>query len=92
MAKNICGRNISRVKVVDDDIHGCFVKDSDSPAPVRQDVAGLIIGQAAMADRRGARSDRWIERIDIDRNVDPLPAVDVSKRSLCALGPHLAKR
>src|SRR6202035_5186349 len=49
-------------------------------------------GEAAMTDGRGARGDRRIEGVDIDRDVAPLAVWNVAERRLGALGPHLAQR
>src|SRR5580704_9145260 len=52
----------------------------ETPGYFAQKVFGFVIGEAAMADCRGARGDRGVEAVDIDRDINAFAIRYVRKR------------
>src|ERR1700761_7086945 len=72
------------------DLDKVGANDVEAPGDFAQKVLGLVIGEAAMADRCGTGRNRWIEAVDIDRDVDALAIGNVRKRCFRADGTKLA--
>src|SRR5271163_2198376 len=56
-----------------------------------QNVLAFVVAEATVTDRGRSRRDRWIEAVDVDRDINALPIGYVRNRGCDALGAKLAQ-
>src|SRR5260370_18118526 len=70
--------------VVRRDLDKVYPDDGPAASKAGAELQHLVIGEAAMARRAGARCDRWIETVDVDGDVIACTGRDALEHGLAA--------